>query len=162
MHKIRMHAACADSNLSRSAVKARVTCRCCLLQTWAAFYQGRWRLPQAAVLGGMRWQEVYGTKMRLAQAWHGRFKQDLLYGHRGGVRSTALLPSCQLLATGGPELSQDCCMQKQDLRRCHLPSVFAQSVDLSHGLHKSAMPRYLCLYKPTNAQGMEASWQVWG
>ena len=72
------------------------------LQTWAAFYQGRWRLPQAALLGGTRWQEVYGTKMRLAQAWHGRFKQDLLYGHRGGVRSTALQPSCQLLATGGP------------------------------------------------------------
>ncbi|KAK9845078.1 hypothetical protein WJX74_010356 [Apatococcus lobatus] len=69
-------------------------------QTWAAFYRGRWRLPQAAMLGPTRWQEVYGTKMRLAQAWHGRFKQDLLYGHRGGVRSTALLPSCQLLASG--------------------------------------------------------------
>lgn len=76
------------------------------LQNWQAFFEQRWRpvLPgsglDAAQEKESTWQACYGRKMHAQRVFGGRARQDTLFGHRGGVRCLALLPSCNLLATG--------------------------------------------------------------
>ena len=46
------------------------------------------------------WQAQYGSKMWQARSFGGRFDHDTLHGHQAAVRSLAMLPGSNLLATG--------------------------------------------------------------
>ncbi|CAL8466377.1 g5913 [Coccomyxa elongata] len=75
-------------------------------KTWQGFFEQRWR---PFLLGSSlqveqksygTWQARYGSKMRAQRVFGGRARQDTFYGHKAGVRCLALLPSCNLMATG--------------------------------------------------------------
>ncbi|BDA51263.1 probable E3 ubiquitin ligase complex SCF subunit sconB at N-terminal half [Coccomyxa sp. Obi] len=75
-------------------------------KTWQGFFEQRWRpfllgsTLQVEQKGDSTWQARYGNKMRAQRVFGGRARQDTFYGHKAGVRCLALLPSCNLMATG--------------------------------------------------------------
>ena len=80
-----------------------------MLQAWKGFFGQRWLavdLRAACTPEGEQqqhrqtWQARYGRKMRAQRCFSGRARQDAFFGHRGGVRCIALLPACNLMATG--------------------------------------------------------------
>lgn len=68
------------------------------VQTWQEYYAKRWQAPRG--VHNHQWQIQYGKKMINARAFSNKGLMDILYGHTGAVTGCALLPSCNLLATG--------------------------------------------------------------
>ncbi len=66
---------------------------------WQARFLSKWG-PPGGVTRARSWFSRFGQKMRELEAWHGRFRQDSLYGHQQGIRACKLHTSQNLLVTG--------------------------------------------------------------
>lgn len=65
---------------------------------WRKFFGQRW--PVQSQSESSSWRTLYGRKVQKSWIWHGKFQEDCLYGHKGGVRCIKLLPEHNLIATG--------------------------------------------------------------
>eukprot|EP00884_Botryococcus_braunii_P022177 jgi/Botrbrau1/8643/Bobra.0196s0037.1 len=69
-------------------------------KVWKEFYSRVWAPPFQCAGSRQCWQKQYGQKKLQVRAYSGKGQLDCLYGHKAGTRCLALMPTCNLLATG--------------------------------------------------------------